>query len=256
MSEQEQTENADSSTAQIEEAASSAEIQVEVPEVPEVPETEDLQLKRKTAERFESLDGIIKSQQATIDQMQRSQGVNLDYQDPGAPKLEDFEDDIEYARAAGAYDATKNVVDMLSRNQVNHDQAQRNFVTNQNIQAHTGRVQAFQAEHTDFQQVITGSMLNVQDQGGNLTVAVQTILEQPNSAAIEYHLASNPELSMALNRSTPAQAGAIIARLSDQLTVSPANINSAPPPISSENTGTGTAAASDDFRHIGKATFE
>ena len=255
MSEQEQTETVESSTTSIEEAASSAEQQVETLEViPE--ETEDLKLKRKTAERFDSLDGIIKSQQATIDQLKQSQGTNLEYQDPGAPKLEDFEDDIEFARAAGAYDATKNVVGILNQNQVNQQIAQQNFNINQQIQAHTGRVQSFQEEHADFQQVIGNSMLNVTDASGNLTVAAQVILGENNSPAIEYHLATNRELAIALNQANPAQAGAIIARLSDKLTVSPAQANKAPPPVGSEDTGTGTAPASDGLQFISGASFE
>lgn len=254
---EEQTEIAESSTAPIEEAASSAEQQVETPpEVPEAPEeTEDLKLKRKTAARFENLDSIIKTQQATIDQLQVSQGAQIQ-QEEGEPREEDFENPDDYLIAKGAFQGTKNVINLINKNRVNQDAAQQNFAINQKIQAHTGRVQSFQQEHADFQQVINGSMLNVADVNGNLTVAAQVILGEPNSPAIEYHLAANPEVAMALNQANPAQVGAIIARLSDQLTVSPASVNNAPPPVQSEDTGTGTAPASDGLQHIGKATFE
>jgi len=259
MSEQ-QTETPESSTGSIEEAVSSTEEELqtepEVVETPPEPESEELVLKRKTAERFDKLTNTVKDQQATIDQLRQSQNQALDYQDPGAPKIEDFDTDEEYWTARGAHEATKTVIGVINQNQATQAQATQAFTQGQQIQAHTGRVQAFQAEHADYNQVVGASMLNVMDQAGQLTVAAKTILEQPNSPAIEYHLASNPDIAMALNQAQPAQAGAMIARLSDQLTASPVNNAPPPPPITSEDTGTGTAPVAQDFKFSQGATFE
>lgn len=250
MSEQ-QTETPESSTGPIEEAVSSAEQELPTPtpevETPPAEEGEELVLKRKTAERFDKLTSTVRDQQATIDQLRDSQNRALEYQDPGAPKIEDFDTDEEYWTARGAHEATKTVIGVINQNQTNQAAATAALTQGQQIQAHTGRVQTFQTDHTDYQQVVGASMLNIMDQGGKLTLAAQTILDQPNSPAIEYHIATNPDIALALNQASPAQAGALIARLSDQLNVSPVNANQPPPPIGSEGSGTGVSEQPDDF---------
>ena len=206
---EEQTETAESSTAPIETASSTdEELQVPQVETPE-PETEQLVLKRKTAERFDKLTSTVKAQQQTIDQLRDSQNRELDYQDPGAPKEADFDTEEEYWTAKGAHEATKTVIGVINQGQVKDRQAQQAATLNQQVQAHTARVQSFLTDHPDFQQVIGASLFNPVDAQGNLTAAGQVTIDQANSAAMEYHLAKNPETALALNQATPAQAGAI-----------------------------------------------
>ena len=89
-----------------------------------------------------------------------------------------------------------------------------------------------------------------------MTPATEAILEADNGPQVAHHIALNPDLAMELNRSTPIKAGMIIARLSDKLSASPAQISKAPAPIESEDAGAGSAAVSDGLKNIGKAKFE
>lgn len=248
MSEELQTEAAESSTADKIEAAPSAEDQAQVPEQPKVePETEELVMKRKTRERFDSLTGTIKTQQEKIDRLEQGQNKQLEYADPGAPKSEDFDDEMDFVRADARYQATKDVVGMINDNQTKQQNEQRQFSVQQQINSYNGKVAAVAEKHPDFQQVIGQSMLITQDQMGNHTAATQAILQADNGPAVAFHVASNPQLAMQLNQSDAIQAGMIVARLSDQLSVSPASINNAPPPVGSEGNTAGIGQQPDEF---------
>jgi len=211
-------------------------------------------LTRNTQKRFNELTEKNRNLEAKISQLEKTKPIN--YQDPGAPKIEDFDDDIDFARADATYQATKAVISTLNQDRQAQEQQQVVANTQHQLDTYTQRVASFKTDTPDFESVINGSRLQTQDAMGNLTPATEAILQADNGPKVAYHLASNPDVAMQLNGMNPIQAAMAVAHLSTELSVGPAPKNELHDPIGSEDTGAGLAATDDGLTHIGKATFE
>lgn len=265
MSPKELVDNAAATTAIDDKAASSTEDELELtPEGEEEPEVQEdaaaqeedpkVDYTRKTQKRFDTFTTTIKTLETQLDRLQRKRP--LPQGDSKAPNPDDFDDDVEYARADAAYVATKTVVDLLNQNQVQDEQDQASFDLQQRLDAYNVKIVEIEKDVSDFRTSVNGSMLQTQDVNGDLTPATMAILEAENGPQIALHIAKNPELAQTLNHLSPVQAAMKIATLSAQLTANPAKINKNPPPLGSEGTGTGLAAANDGLENIDGATFD
>ena len=265
MSPKELVDNAAATTAIDDKAASSTEDELELsPEGEEEPEVQEeaeaqeeepkVEYTRKMQKRIDGLVGTIKTQGQQLDRLQRKRPLQQD--DGAAPNPDDFDSDVDYARADATYEATKAVVNLYNQSQVQDEQEQANFDLQQRLNAHNVKIVEIEKDVPDFRSSVDQTMLTVRDINGNYTPVTMAILEAENGPQIELHIAKNPELEQSLNQSTPVQAAMKIATLSAQLTANPAKINKNPEPIGSEGTGAGLAAASDGLLNLDGATFE
>lgn len=263
MSEEQARENAEAAPATDDQTAPSATDEDQLPEGQEEgqptpaaePEDPTVILTRNTQDRFNKLTSTIKDQQSQIEQLQRKTPINFDSDEPKADDYDDGSNDPKYIAEHAAHVAEKRVVERLNRGQEQDRQSHVSQALQNQLNVYNQKVVALEKETPDFQAVMAGSQLISQDALGNLTPAAAAILEVDNSPETAYRVASDPDIALRLNRSTPTQAAIIIARLSDQLTVIPASKNTAPPPIGSEG-GKGLATADDGLLNIKGAKFE
>jgi len=255
-----EVDSADSATASDDETASSAEedgLEVKETEDGEQPAEEEdptVILTRNTQRRFDTLTTTVKQQAATIEKMR--QQAPMDDGDLVEPKPDDFDDDLEFARAAGAYDAQVAMTNKLNAERAERQQQNEAAAVQQQVQTYNQRVAETLKTTPDFREVVQNSGLQTQDQNGRLTPTAEAIMEAENGPAVAYHIASNPELVSNLNFATPTQAAMTVARLSIQLAESPAPVNNAPPPVGSEDTGAGPGNSDDGLNFIEGASFE
>jgi len=256
-----QDEHAASSVALDEQSASSTEstegqnLGTEGQEAHSIEEDPNVELSRATKLRFSELTQTINSQAAQINNLQQKGPV--EFNDPGMPREEDFENDDDFLVAKGAYQGKKETIELLNQNNAAYQQQQ----ANQTIQ---GKIDSFAVKRSeaiksipDFQTVVQSSLLQQKDAQGNLTPATMAILEADNGPEVAYHIATHPEIASSLNFSTPVQAAMTVARLSIELiSAKPANINKNPPPVGSEGTGAGLAATSNGLLNSKGAVFE
>lgn len=261
MSEDNTVDNADSTPAIDETTASSAEEN-------QTPVTDKVILTENTQKRFDQITGDRDQARADNDALARQNSelqsrlsrvenrtLDLGYQDPGAPKTEDFDDEIEFASAKGAYEATKNMVGLLQANQENQALANRQATFDNQIATYNQKLVEVQAKHQDFQQVTSTGLMRSVDAAGNPTPAAQAILEVDNGPEAYLHIQSNPQLATQLNNATPVQAAIIVKGISDKF-ASSQSVDTPPSPIGSEDTGAGLAPTSDGLLHISGAKFE
>lgn len=209
---------------------------------------------RNTQKRFDKLTQTINSQAQQIEQLQQRPEVEFD--DPGMPKADDFEDDMDFAAAKGAYLGEKAAITRINQsNQAQAQETQRRSLA-QTENSYLAKIPGVQKSTPDFQTVVHSSMLLGKDAMGNYTPATMAILEADNGPEVAYHIATNPDIALSLNNASPTQAAMTVARLSIELSAKPANINDNPDPIGSEGSGAGLAAADDGLKHIDGAKFE
>lgn len=206
-----------------------------------------------TQKRFDQLTSTIKQRDAQIDRLLQRQP--LEFVDKGEPKADDFEDDTEFAAALGEYRSTKATVALINENQQKDSRANEVFDTQQKLDSYNERVPGVVKDTPDFVEVVRAGLLTRTDAQGNLSPAVQAILEADNGPQVAYHIASNPELASSLNHANPIQAAMTVQRLSNQLSAKPSRKPPDTPPIGSEDTGAGAGAADDGLKNIAGATF-
>ena len=253
--------NADSAPVD-DDAVSSAELdEDQEPQVDGEPEGEpktqeedpNVILTRNTQERFDELTGTIRDQRAELDQLKRRSPV--DYTDPGEPKADDFDSDIDFAVAKGAYLGEQRTIKRFNDSLAQNEQQQVEFDQQQKITGYQGKVTEALKENPDFTRIVNGSLLQQRDQFGLMTPATTAILELDNGPAVALHIAQNPAIAASLNQATPMQASMTVQRLSTDLNARPAKINDNPDPIEDADKGAGVAAADGEYPHLGKATF-
>lgn len=263
MSEIDTVDNAAATTADDDTAASSTEIEQELPlgtegnevETPEVKEEEPGIIETEANQkRYNEITRTVRDQAAEIEQLKRRGPIQHD--DQGAPNPDDFDDNDDFIRADAEYKATKNVINLINQDRVQEQQEQTARQSQQRIATYNQRVVGVEKDIPDFKATVMGSLLIATDSAGNLSAATEAILELDNGPQVAHHIAKNPELAASLNSSTPIQATMAITRLSEKLSAKPVTINEIPDPIGSEDVGTGTAAAGDGLLNIKGATFE
>lgn len=247
MSETE-VENADSATALDEEAVSSTEgTEGKEP---------DVILTENTQKRFDQLTGernqereakeVLAAQNAELQsRLQVLESQKLDYQDPGRPKAEDYDDDIEFAKAEARYDATNDVVGMLQKAEQERFNALRQQTLNNKVNAYNQRLNAIKPQLEDFDTVTALGQLQQTDINGQLTPAAEALLDVEHGVEAFYHIQKNPGLAAQLNVASPIQAGILVKSISDQFASVP-SINEPPPPVGSEEPGSGLGDPNDD----------
>lgn len=261
MSEESTVDNAESTPATDEITAPSAD-ENQIPESDQVIKTENTQkrfnqLAGERDQERDKNDVLIQQNSELMSRVNRleSRTLDLGYEDQGAPKADDFDDEIEFASAKGAYDATKNMVGLLQTSQQNQQIASQQATLNNQIAAYNQKVAKVQEKHPDFQQVTANGLLVQNDSAGNLTPSAQALLEVENGPETYFHIQSNPQVAAKLNLASPTQAAILIKEISDKFKGSQ-SVDTLPSPIGSEDTGTGVAPTSDGLLHIGGATFE
>ena len=259
-----QVDSADPTTADDDSAAPSAD-EVEIdgseiedpegdePEGDEVEKEPDVIQTRNTQKRFDELTATIRRMEREAEEARRRAPLAF-YQ--GEPKPDDFDSDIDYAAALGAYNGAKNVVTMINGRDTQDSQTAARQETQRALDSYNAKVADVIKATPDFRQTIAYSLLQTQDARGYLTPATEAILAADNGPAVAYHIATNPEIATRLNRASPVQAGMIVASLSAKLSPSPRKPKPLPAPIGSEGTGKRLAKATDGLRHLGKARFE
>ncbi len=229
---------------------------IERDDLESMPEDERLKVTQNTQNKFDEFGRTIQQLQADNAQLRQDQSRQLDYEDPGAPKAEDFDTDEEFWVAKGTHEATRNMVGVINQNQVKQAQDNAQFDQTQRLNSYNQKAEALKVKEPEFQKVVGASLLHTQDAQGNLTPATQAILAVENGPEVAMHIAMNPQLALRMNQLDPINAGIEVSKLSSQLSAKPAPANAPPAPIGSEDTGTGLAPSSDGLQHIGKASFE
>ena len=255
-----QVDSADSTTAIDDAAASSADDVQDQQldgepegEKPPVEEDPDVIRTRKTQERFDQLTGTIRDQKSEIDQLKRRSPVATT--DAGAPKADDFDSDIDYAIAKGAYDGEQRAVKRINDSMARDEQDQVAFDQQRKVDGYRGRVAEAIKENPDFTRIVQGSLLQQQDQFGNMMPTTESIVAVDNGPAVALHIAQNPDLAASLNQASPLQAAMTVQRISSELTATPAKINDNPGPVGDDDPGAGIAAAGDDYPNSKGAKF-
>lgn len=220
---------------------------------PEVKDEDPAEITRNVQDRFNELAQEKRELRAEIDQLKRRSPV--DYTDPGVPKADDFDSDIDYAIAKGAYDGEQRAIKRFNDTLAQDEQQQVEFDQQQKITGYQGKVTEALKENPDFTRIVNGSLLQQRDQFGQMTPATQAILEMDNGPAVALHIAQDPNIAASLNQATPMQAAMMVQRLSIDLNARPAKINDNPDPIEDADKGAGVAAADGEYPHLGKATF-
>ena len=212
---------------------------------------------RNTQKRFDVYAEDARNLRAEIAQLKNK--APIDVSSLSEPKPGDFdegEDDRGYIAAKGAYDGSIATLNLINQSNQKSQQADAVLSTQQKISGYVQKTEAVKKEIPDFEAVVKGTMLDAVDAQGNYTEATIALLEIDNGPEVAYHLAKNSNLAISLNRSTPTQVILTIGRLSQQLSASPAKINDNPPPVGSEDMGSRRGAPVDDLPNLGKATFE
>ncbi len=266
MSEQ-TADNADSTTASDDNAAPSTaegideleelegeQSEEETQDEPEAEEdSPEVILTRNTQKRFDENAAEIRELKERV--AKNEERGPLEFTDLVEPKEEDFDSDIEYAAAKGAYEGTKNTLTLLNKNQERESQQQHQAAANQKTLAYNQQVVEIEKSVPDFKQVVNASLLQTKDANGNLTASAEFIIEEARPD-VALSIGRNPELAQTLNRCTPVQAHKLLIQLADDLSASPAPLNVAPEPITSEDTGAGPAAQGGNEPFLGRATFK
>jgi len=247
--------NADSSPEELDESLEEVE---ESEEEPEETEADEQQLSQNAQKRFDALSEQLREKDRKLAALEAAQSI--EYDDPGAPKRTDYEDDEEgdlaYATELAAYNATKNVINTLQTSQERAKAEQAIQATQQKFNVHAERVTTAREKIKDYDEVIAKSHLQVTDESGNLLPQTQAILDCPNSPDVCYHLGVNPELAERINASTPLNAAVMIGRLSAELaSANSVEFKPKPDPIESEDTGAGLGKLDDNLPHIKGASF-
>ena len=152
MSPKELVDKAAATTAIDDKAASSTEDELELTlEGEEDPETNEVQedaaaqeddpkveYTRKMQKRIDGLVGTIKTQGQQLDRLQRKRPLQQD--DGAAPDPDDYDSDVDYARADATYEATKAVVNLYNQSQVRDEQEQANFDPQQRLNAYNVKI--------------------------------------------------------------------------------------------------------------------
>lgn len=261
MTEQ-QVDNADSALQDDKDAVSSAELGEDQESLvgsdpkgePEAKEEDPAEISRNVQDRFDVFAQEKRDLRAEIDQLKRRAPV--EYTDPGAPKADDFDSDIDYAIAKGAHLGEQNAIKRFNDSLAQNEQQQVAFDQQQKVNGYQGRVAEAIKENPDFTRVVQGSLLQQKDQFGQITPATQAILELDNGPAVALHIAQNPAIAASLNQATPMQAAMTVQRLSTDLTARPAQINDNPNPVEDEDKGAGVAASDGEYPNSKGATFE
>jgi hypothetical protein len=252
-------ENAESATAEDESAASSTvdgeEQSGEESQELESQETDpDVILTRNTQKRFDELTATIRSQQEQLDAIKKGNSISVS-SDP-EPNADDYDDDVQYAAALGAWKGEQRAIKRFNDSQQESVRRQTQMSVQGKISAYRQRAAEVIKKDTGFVDTINSSLLQTQDANGNFTEATLRIMDYDNGPLIAKHIALNPELATRINRSSPADQAVMIERLSNQLSSGAVKIKASPGPIGSETTGVGLTPARDKLRHIDGATFE
>lgn len=159
------------------------------------------------------------------------------FDDSGTPREDSFDTFDDYQTANTVYQVQKGL----------HEQAVRNH-EQQQVQLQQGQMDAQLAQHNqrkiaaakdleNMDQVIAGSQINYQTQGGY--ASAQALVGLDNSAQVEYHIAANPAVAQQLNAMQPIQAAMMIANISNGLIVTPKTQTALPDVIDPAPTGNG-----------------
>ena len=209
--------------------------------------------RNEAQERAEALATQNAEMAARLDRLE-NQTNNLNYQDPGAPRPENFEDDLDYAAAKGEYQATKKIAGMLQQGEQQRQADQRKQTMDAKITGYNQKLEGVRAALPDFHQVTSVGMLQQVDGLGNITPEAQAIMEVDNGPQAFYHIQKDPNLAMQLNSASPTQAAIMIARISDQF-AKPSQKLVLPDPIESEGNGGGLAPKNSGRKWSDGATF-
>lgn len=176
------------------------------------------------------------------------------YEDPGAPKLEDFEFDTDAHTAANiAYQSEKATHTVLAQQRIANKQATEAANQQELFGSHNRKRGVLAQTVKDLTETLNASQLNNQTQGGQSTA--EAILRSENGAEIEYHIAKNPELAVRLNNMDQFTAFGEVARLSETLKVKPKKSAALPDPIEASPSGGGKTSGFKAVFSAG-ATFE
>jgi hypothetical protein len=214
----------------------------------------EVKLTRNAQRRYDALSSKLREKDRQIAELQGGQVVNVEDLGP-PPNRDDFDDDIEFASAEGAYKGALKVFTTLRQNQDTAAQSEGVARTAEKLNSHTERVGKARESIADYDEVVAGSKLEVLDGTRNLLPVASAILGLDNSPQVSYYIAANPDIAEQLNRASGEDVGVMVGRLSEQLKASPVKLKPKPKPIESEDTGAGLGKADDGLEHIKGAKF-
>ncbi|MBL4798230.1 MAG: hypothetical protein JKY50_12505 [Oleispira sp.] len=174
------------------------------------------------------------------------------FNDTGVPRQDNFEDYDEFQTANTVYQVQKSIHDQaLASHAAQQVQIQQGHM-NAQLAVHEQRKAVAATELKDMAQVLAGSQIRYDTQGGS--AAGQALIGLDNSAQVEYHIAANPAVAAQLNASNPIQAAMMIQNISNGLTVKPKQQEALPETFQPAPSGNGKTSET-QYQNLGGAKF-
>ena len=175
------------------------------------------------------------------------------FNDTGVPQQESFEDYDEYQTANTVYRVQKTMHDQALANHAAQQVQKQQAKFNDQLAEHDRRKVAAAGELKDMAQVLAGSQINYNTEGGY--ASAQALIGLDNSAQVEYHIAANAAVAQQLNALPQLQAAIMIQNISNGLIVTPKTQTALPDPIDPAPSGNGKTSET-QFKYSAGATFE
>ena len=198
-------------------------------------------------DRIKQLSDKVKdAQRQTAEALERAQMMEAQQtqqQQPDFPKLEQFDyDEGAFQAAVAQYNAamTQRTVQtaMSAQQRATAQQLQQN-AQRLSLETFSERAAQFQAEHPDFQQVVSNRSVRMND-----TVA-QAVVVAPEGPAVAYHLGKNPAVAAELSALPPTLALVRFGMLAQQLSAPVSPITTDAPTPSKSPVGSNATVTKD-----------
>lgn len=146
--------------------------------------------------------------------------------EPGAPKLEDFDNFDDYIEAKAAYVADKKINETLTQREQRQQAERAQTARQQTVEGWQKRVASATKELPDFEEVVASSDVPM------TPVMAEAIMSSDAGPKLAYYLATHEDEAEEIARMSPLAVVRALTRIEDKLANQPAQASKAPPPVS------------------------